>query len=289
MSAPHALVFGASGQIGAALLPGLVADGWQVTAVSRQPQPAVAGVVWCRGGFDRLESLPARCDAVISCGPLDLFSHWLAAGAVTCARVVAFGSTSVDVKQAADDPGERALAALLQASEARVHHEAALRGIAATVLRPTLIYGVGRDHNLSRIAAIAARAGVFLLPSGACGLRQPVHVDDLAFAARAAARTRTLPQAAYALPGGETLAYREMVARTLAALPRRPRLIQVPTPVFTLALRLARAAGRLKGLPPGAVARMGQDLVFDAAPAARDLGYHPRPFRPSATMFGAAP
>ena len=30
------------------------------------------------------------------------------------------------------------------------------------------------------IAALARRTGVFVLPRDACGLRQPVHVDDLA-------------------------------------------------------------------------------------------------------------
>ncbi|KAB8198542.1 nucleoside-diphosphate sugar epimerase, partial [Lysobacter maris] len=34
-------------------------------------------------------------------------------------------------------------------------------------------------------------------------------------------------------------------------------------------------------------ARMREDLVFDAGPAARDFGYAPRPFRPQAAMFRA--
>ena len=37
--------------------------------------------------------------------------------------------------------------------------------------------------------------------------------------------------------------------------------------------------------PPGAVARMREDLVFDAAPARRDFGYDPRPFHPTAATF----
>ena len=87
------------------------------------------------------------------------------------------------------------------------------------------------------------------------------------------------------MPGGETLAYREMVARTLAALSPRPRLVELPGPVFRLALAAARATGRLQGLPAGAIARMREDLVFDAAPATRDFGYAPRPFQPTAATF----
>src|SRR5690606_943769 len=89
----------------------------------------------------------------------------------------------------------------------------------------------------------------------------------------------------YALPGGETLQYREMVARVLACLQPPAQLIELPAPLFAVALRIAQLAGRADGLGGAAVARMREDLVFDAAPAAHDLGYAPRPFRPEAGMF----
>jgi hypothetical protein len=76
-----------------------------------------------------------------------------------------------------------------------------------------------------------------------------------------------------------------MIARTLAALPSAPRLIEVPAPLFRIALAAGRAGGRLRDLPTGAVARMGEDLVFDVGPAQRDLGHHPRPFQPTAEML----
>lgn len=79
-----------------------------------------------------------------------------------------------------------------------------------------------------------------------------------------------------------------MVARTLAVLTPAPRLLTVPGPLFALVLRAAHATGRLHGLPPGAVARMREDLVFDAAPARSAFGYAPRPFQPDAAMFPPA-
>lgn len=288
MSARTALVFGGSGQIGRALLARLVELGWECVAVSREPREDMLGVHWLTGNLDPAAAprdLPARFDAIFSCGPLDLFSHWYADSRVSCGRVLAFGSTSRDVKHDADDPGERALAGVLRQAEERVLGAAAERGAAATVLRPTLVYGAGRDANLTRIARLAARAGFFPLPCGATGLRQPVHVEDLAAAAVAAVDSPASHGRGYALPGGETLPYREMVARTLAALSPRPRLIELPGPVFRAALAAARATGRLQGLPPGAVARMREDLVFDATPAQRDFGYAPRAFHPTAATF----
>ena len=75
-----------------------------------------------------------------------------------------------------------------------------------------------------------------------------------------------------------------MGARTLAALEPRPRLVELPAPLFRLAHVAARVSGVLQGMPPGAIARMREDLVFDPGPAVRDFGYAPRAFRPTAEM-----
>lgn len=282
-----ALLFGASGAIGASLTARLLATGWSVDAVSRDAHAPQPHLHWRIGEFAALPALPTRCDVIFSCGPLDLFSHWYANAGITCLRVVAFGSTSDTTKRAAADPGERELAARLQASSERVFAAAGARGAHATLLRPTLVYGSGRDRNLSRIAQLARRSGVFVLPANARGLRQPVHVDDLAEAALAAALSPAARGRDFALPGGETLAYRDMVARVLDTLSPRPRLLQLPSPLFALALWAAHRTGRLRGLPAGAVARMREDLTFDVAPARDAFGYAPRAFAPDAAMFPA--
>ncbi|VXA93180.1 Nucleoside-diphosphate sugar epimerase [Luteimonas sp. 9C] len=284
--ARHALVFGASGAIGAALVARLLDAGWSVDAVSRAPRADAARLRWHAGAFDAMPaSLPDRADAIFSCGPLDRFSLWYAGAAIDCPRIVAFGSTSDATKQAARDPGERELAMRLRASGERVFAAANARGATATLLRPTLVYGSGRDRNLSLIVALARRSGVFVLPRDARGLRQPVHVDDLAAAAEAAFDAPGAQGQAFALPGGDTIDYRTMVARTLACLHPAPRLLAVPGVLFDAALWTAHRAGRLQGLPPGAVARMREDLVFDAAPAREAFGYAPRAFRPEPAMF----
>lgn len=281
----RALLFGASGQIGAPLLLKLHNAGWHVTAVSRQERNDEPGVHWLCGEFDNLAGVPREVDAIFSCGPLDRFSHWLAAAAVDCESVVAFGSTSAEVKQASDDAHERDVAQRLRMGEGRVVDAAKARGARATLLRPTLVYGAGRDHTLSRIAAMAQRWNRFVLPRRANGLRQPVHVDDLAAAAFAAGTTAPTHHATYDLPGGETLPYREMVARVLACLQPTPPLIELPAPLFRAALAAAQARGIATGLGMAAVERMRHDLVFDLEPAHRDLGYAPRPFRPTPSMF----
>lgn len=282
----RALVFGGSGQIGVPLLDRLAREGWQVTAVSRTARAPQPRVEWRIGGFDALPTLDATYDAIVSAGPLDRFARWLAQARVQAPRVVAFGSTSIEVKHASPDAHERDLAARLAAGEAGVFEACARRGAGATLLRPTLVYGSGRDATLSRIATLARRTGVVVIPTGAHGLRMPVHVDDLADAAAACLDAPATHGRAYALPGGEALAYRAMVRRVAQALVPPARVIEVPAPLFAWAVRSAQAIGRLQGLGPAVVARMRDDLVFDAGPAQRDFGYAPRGFHPTAAMFG---
>ncbi|GAB3307986.1 NAD-dependent epimerase/dehydratase family protein [Luteimonas notoginsengisoli] len=282
----EALVFGGSGQIGHPLLVCLHRRGWRVQAVSRRPQPPLPGVQWLRGDLDSAQGLPPRVDAIFSCGPLDRFARWYAGSAVECPRVVAFGSTSIEVKRDSADAGERDLAARLRAGEAGVLSTAAQRNAAATLLRPTLVYGAGGDRTLTRIAAIAGRWHRFALPRDAVGLRQPAHVGDLAKAAFAVLDAAATHGQAYALPGGETLAYREMVARVLAMLQPPAKLHLLPPTAFRALLSLAHAAGIARDFGDAALGRMRQDLVFDIEPARRDFGYAPRAFEPAAGMFG---
>lgn len=143
-----ALVFGASGQIGLPLLDRLGDAGWRVHAVSRQARSDTPGRHWLQGDFAHVPVLLRDVDAIFSCGPLDLFARWYAASDIAAPRVVAFGSTSATSKHASEDDGERDVARRLLGAEAAVFEASEQRGAGATMLRPTLVYGAGRDATL---------------------------------------------------------------------------------------------------------------------------------------------
>src|SRR3546814_2901272 len=77
-------------------------------------------------------------------------------------------------------------------------------------------------------------------------LRQPIHAEDVAAACVVALQAPGAANRAYNLSGGETLAYREMVARVFAALGRPARLVTVPLWAFRLAVAVLRRLPRYR-------------------------------------------
>lgn len=279
------LVTGLSGQVGAALLEVREAADPPLLALSRQSRSEHDGVRWMAGNLDAMPAMTEPVSAIASLGPLDAFARWFAADGPAVERVVALGSTSMHSKTASADAAERELAGALARAEQQLADACAVRGTALTLLRPTLVYGSGRDRNLSRLVALARRWHWLPLPRHAAGRRQPVHVADVAGAVLAALRRDRPVPGAFDLPGGETLAFDEMVRRTLVAAAPRSRLVRLPDPVFRTGIRLLRQSGRLGGAGEGVLARLDQDLCFDGEPARIALSQSPRGFQPTAAMF----
>ncbi len=284
------LLLGATSLIGRFLTPRLAGAGLNAIAISRAPPsgderdgaPKAAQTLrWAPGDLTEPDTLPklGAADAIISLSPIWLLPPALPTLLDTGAqRVIAFSSTSRITKIESPVAAERAVAQRLADGETQTLSLCASAGVACTVLRPTLIYAEGQDQNVSRLAALIRRFGVLPLSGGGEGLRQPVHADDLAWAALALLDAPTTFGKTYALPGGETLSYRAMVERVFESLGRTPRILTVPPPLWRLGLTLASPI--LKGATSAMGQRMAQDLTFDAGPAAADFGWSPRAFRP---------
>ena len=282
-------VLGATSLVGTCLLPRLIESGVEVIAHSRQRalDPAGAGVEWRQldgggasaGNKPGVELLVDPIFCWICVAPVwvlpDYFGLLEARGA---RRVVVLSSTSRFTKDDSNDPHEQDVAVRLATAEARVQQWAERCGVEWVVLRPTLIYGLGRDKNIAEIARFIRRTGFFPLFGKAGGLRQPIHVQDVASACVAALQAPAVVDRAYNISGGETLSYRAMVLRIFAALGRRPRLLTVPLWSFSLAVMVLRRLPRYRQWSSAMAERMNRDLVFDHLDAARDFGFKPRAF-----------
>lgn len=268
---PSILILGLTGQVGDALDTATLPA--PALALTRQAQPMPRpGITWERA--DLAAYRPGRrFDAILSFGPLDALAVALSDGRLRAGHVIALSSTSRWTKSASPDARERALAVRLAEAERAVDTVQVRAGGIATLLRPTLIWGAGRDATVSRVAAWARRWPVLALPVGAPGLRQPVHVADLAGVALRALALGRQASGGYDLPGREALAFGLMLRRSVAVVAPACRLLPLPW-------RPLAALGR--GLGAGALARLGEDLVFDAGPARETLGWVPRGFTPGA-------
>ncbi|MDO9268590.1 MAG: NAD(P)-dependent oxidoreductase [Methylobacter sp.] len=306
-------VLGATSSVGVCLLPMLTQAGWRVTAFSRNAVGLLDDKVEWRQLAASLSSpltkpvaiqpshqmattaspaLPRAGEASVSfwicAAPIwvlpDYFA-WLDAQGVK--RVVVLSSTSRFTKDDSTDQEEQAIARRLADAETRVREWAENRGVEWVILRPTLIYGLGRDKNIAEIARFIRRFGFFPLFGQANGLRQPIHVADVAGACLAALQAPCAANRAYNISGGETLTYRNMVARVFSALCRRRRLLNVPLWTFRLAVAMLRRLQRYRQWSAAMAERMNHDLVFDHAEATRDLEFKPRAFVLSAEDVAA--
>jgi uncharacterized protein YbjT (DUF2867 family) len=189
-----------------------------VFAFSRQSRPTAATIAAAGIHWQHLPVSPGAWHASIPqwiavCPLWAVPEHFALLESAGARRLVALSSTSRFTKRDSAAAAERAIAARLVAAEEEVLDWAQTRGIAATILRPTLIYD-----------------GIHQAAIGCDGLRDT-----------------------YEISGGETLPYHEMVRRIFAWLGRPPRLAGIPLPLVRAALPVANLMPGLASMATMAV------------------------------------
>ena len=276
----HAIVTGATSQIGRFLLPRLQAAKFTtIVAFSRQSHPNTNRIIWQCADLCTA-SLPVYQPSVLfHIAPLPLLPPLLARlPQNTPLQIIAFSSTSRLTKINSPDPKERIVATQLADAETALITECQARNIKWTIFRPTLIYGCGIDKNVTFIAQFIRRFGFFPLIGQGIGLRQPVHADDLAAACVQAYFSPAAINKMYNLSGGQTLSYHDMVIAIFHHLGKKPCIIKIKLSFFKWLTRCLTWLPAYSHLSTAMVARMNQDLCFDHTMAYHDFGYSPRTF-----------
>ncbi len=271
------LVLGASGPVGTFLLDRLSEQAVTVMAVSRQqPQRADGRVIWMQLDLSH-GPVEAEASVLVSLGPIRHALAQVEKGR-RLGRVVALSSASTLFKTQSSDPAERELMAELLSLEQALEQACRERDIDLTLLKPTMIYGGGRDGNVSRIGALVKHLG--LVPYCGKGLRQPVHADDLARVVVDCLKLGRRAAGRYLLGGGETLDYPTLLKRVGSARGQVVKLVRLPVFLLKLMLKLAHLSGRMNDVRPAMLERQAIDLVVDDQPARERLNWRPRAFRP---------
>jgi nucleoside-diphosphate-sugar epimerase len=275
-------VIGATSLVGNYLIPLLVDAGWRVVAFTRNGMEArrrfSETVDWRTLPVDAsggTESIPLW----ICLAPIWVLPHYFPmleqAGT---RRIVALSSTSRFTKRDSADEGERLTAELLEKGEECLWRWAGTKETDWVILRPTMVYDLKNDGNITALARIIQRFGFFPLVGRAQGLRQPVHAEDVACACRSALEKPGIINRVYTLSGGETLSYRDMICRISTMLDRPVRVIQVPVGLFRLLVAVIRCFPRYRNWNVSMAERMNIDMNFDNTEAIRDLNFSPRGF-----------
>ncbi|MEY3759964.1 MAG: hypothetical protein RIR39_1455, partial [Pseudomonadota bacterium] len=154
-------VIGATSFVGERILKLLTKAGCDVVAFSRQTvNTNTLGVEW--------RQLPLTSDSIlinwVCVAPIwvlpDYFSLMEASGVK---RLVVLSSTTRFTKVDSNDPDEQALALQFAEAEGRVQAWSESHGVEWVIIRPTLIYDLGLDKNISEIAYFINRFGFFPL------------------------------------------------------------------------------------------------------------------------------
>jgi len=176
-------ITGATGFVGGRLLELALADGHQVRALTRRPQPEREGVTWVHGALDHPDSLDHLIEGA------DAAIH--VAGVLNARDAAGFEAGNVEgtraMLRAAEHAGAKrfvhvsSLAArepqlsMYGASKARSEQLVGDFAIDSVIVRPPAVYGPG-DKETLELFKMAKRGFVLLPPRGGLSL---IHVDDL--------------------------------------------------------------------------------------------------------------
>lgn len=273
------LLTGASSQLGQALIARLNALDARVLAWSREPGAAVCSerVQWQQQDLARVAG-PLPASTLVHLAPLWLLPALLEKGGLEAMRVVAISSCSVHAKAASPSAEERDVAARLLDAELRSAEIARRDGHALTILRPTMLYGLGRDATVAALQRFIRRWRWLPFPALEYGLRQPVHVDDVALAIMACLGSSQTIGRTYDLGGGERLRLDEMARRLFTDNGLRPRVVPVPRRVVAGVIHLRQLWRGDSQWNAALLDRARNDQVADIEPARNDFGYAPRAF-----------
>jgi GT2 family glycosyltransferase/nucleoside-diphosphate-sugar epimerase len=277
-------VVGASSMVGKALLPMLAEAGVKVIAYSRKPakdhEQYQAGIEWREMSSLQDNENAEKISDWVWVAPIKTLPQQLhlmqRAGAH---HIVALSSTSRFTKKTSSSAAERVFVEELIAGEDRLQAWAEEHSAAWTILRPTLIYGLGLDKNVGVIAKFIRRFHFFPILGEAKGMRQPIHACDVAAACKAALERSGAENHAYNISGSEKLSYRTMVAKIFETVSIRPRFLSIPLWMFSAGVTVARLLPPFRSWSPAMAERMNRDMTFDYDDAARDLAFSPRGFK----------
>ena len=155
--------------------------------------------------------------------------------------------------------------------KALVERRLAEIGVAHSIVRPTWIFGGDGDILTNNIAWVLRRMPIFALPGSGRYLVQPVHIDDLAAIATAAARAEG--DITVDAVGPDVLGFDELVRAVRSAVGAHTPIIHVPPRVMSVASRGLGALVRDVVLTPEEIRGLTGGLLVSHDPPLGQISF----------------
>jgi nucleoside-diphosphate-sugar epimerase len=272
------LLTGASGYLGGMIARKLMASGWDVVAMSRNPKP---GDVGFKLGEPVSADALAGYDALIHC-------------AYDFAQVAWADIERVNVKGAAhlfSAAREAKIPHLLLIStisafggcksnygKAKLLIEKDAREAGACVIRPGLIYGEQPGAMFGRLVSQVRAASFVPMPGDGRQMMYTVHQDDLTDAILKGLTTSPVPAAPITVANGTPVAFRDIMISIGKRFERKVTPVPLPWRLIWLGLRGAELAKVPLGLRSDSLVSLVNQDTAPVLNADEVLGVRCRPF-----------
>lgn len=146
------------------------------------------------------------------------------------------------------------------------------------IIRPTMLYGIDKDKNVLKLIKIMSKFGVFPVIGKGIGMKQPVHVYDVADAVITSMYKENLIKNEYNIPGKEPIEYNDMLKAIKKALNKSVFIFHIPLWFARFGFYVYKKLNPKTIVNIAMVNRVNKSFTFDYEAAKKDFGYSPMTF-----------
>lgn len=146
------------------------------------------------------------------------------------------------------------------------------------ILRPTMIYGNERDHNMHKLIKFLRKFPVFPVFGNGSALMQPVHVEDLADAISKAHSQDGINNEDFDLSGGSVVEYKEVLKLISDGLNKKVLFLFIPIKFAIFSAKIYNKLFKRAIITVEQVERLQEDKAYPNDKARSLLGWTPRNF-----------
>lgn len=146
------------------------------------------------------------------------------------------------------------------------------------ILRPTMIYGNERDHNMHKLIKFLKKFPIFPVFGDGSALMQPVHVEDLADAIYRAHSQSEIKNDDFDLSGGSIVEYKKVLKLIAEGLNKKVLFLFIPIKLAIYSAKIYNKLFKRAIITVEQVERLQEDKAYPNDKARKLLGWNPRSF-----------